>query len=154
MKHNTGLTVVDHIDLKHAVRVWKSYCDFWEELNEKAVDYMTEKHYAIPKFKRYYYNLKRCDWLGPFPLITIHDTSGKYYHEYRNKFGEDFSQVFEYKEWLINSKYRNKYSDIAQQCASHNGYDGKHYLNADQVEFVTTFKNLKMMEVDFERIAT
>lgn len=145
MKHGTGLTVVTHEDLERAVEVWKSYCDFWETLNVKAFDYMREKHYAIPKYKRYYYNIKRCDWIGPFPLITAYATSGKYYHEFRRKFGEDFNQVFEYKEWLSSGTYYNTRTSVAQQCASHNGYDGKHYLNADQVEFVTTFKDLTVM---------
>lgn len=134
MYKHTGLTVVPHEDLKRAVDNWSALDTMYKDKITKAAEYAREKYYNSPLHKRIWWKAKAG--------IFIPQEYWDFYSEYLDSVPKIKGSGVG-KRWLPSYCYTNK-AMAAEDCHKHSLENGTHYLDALQVQFVNTFKDIEV----------
>jgi hypothetical protein len=133
MDKGTGLTIIPHEDLVSAVKNWNNLRKLYNKVTTEASDHA---HY-VWKSKSWIYRTWCQVKSGIFSPAEWWIAYSDYFHyNIPKKFHTGIDH-------LPERCYTND-AMAAEDCEKHSLESGKHYLNARQVKFVNTFKNLEV----------
>lgn len=129
-----GLTIVPHEELSRAVSNWHKARVVWKTYQDNKEKQREINWQSIPIVKRFWYKLKSGIFIPEEYWTCANDWSKVNFPEELK--GRLYQYVGHNDGWWSTKRF------AAEDCCKHSTQTGVHYLNPEQVEFVSKFKDL------------